>query len=438
MTMRCQSGVGASLCDAEGGRSYRSQDIYVVFWQEWQKYRDHLYRCCFKWMNGNHTDAEEALSRAAVKAWNKVEDGKYIVNNFKAWFTRLTHNLCVDIHRENNRGIRKVESIEAIAEAEGDKLASNYENPILAATRQELDFLAKNAIEKLPPRLREVFIPYYYQDQSYREIAEEIGISYTNVCKRISQARAILKKELRGYVKDEVFSDFPAPKGLKSQETIPQQSLEIEVLVSVGELEDVSLVAGDIPEDTELLVPEIETVIDRAESEEETGENRGDDSAGNESAFPLSDRKLPPALVLPSAESIDVYEIGVFKTNHEATGEYIRGEMSRMGCVGAVCQGERKKAIIALESAINLESDQMAYWLVLGQLQKGREDGVGVLGAFDGMEMISFAPHGGEARKSLGCDQIFRGDWGEGVEVLGEFSTEHSYDSDGFFCFPPW
>ena len=250
-----------------------------------------------------------------------------------------------------------------------------------------MDFLAKNAIEKLPPRLREVFIPYYYQDQSYREIAEEIGISYTNVCKRISQARAILKEELRGYVKDQDIADSPPPKEGKSQETIPQPPLEIEVLVSVGELEEVSLVASEIREDTELFVPEIETVIDGTESEEEIGENRGDDSAGNQSDLLLS--------------------------NHEVTGEYISGTMSRMGCVGAVCQGERKKAIIALESAVNLEADNVAYWLVLGK-------------------------YGAEACKSLACYQIFRGDWGEGVEVLGEFSTEYSDDSSRFFCFPPW
>ncbi len=386
--MRSQSEAGAIQCDAESGRSHRSQDhIYIVFSQKWREYQDRLYRCCLKWMDGNHAHAEEALSRAAIKAWNKVKDGKYVVTNFKAWLTKLTRNLCVDIHRENNRGIRRIESIEVMAEAEGDKLASNYENPIHAATRHELDFLAKNAIEKLPPRLREVFILYYYQDQSYREIAEEIGISYTNVCKRISQARAILKEELRGYVKDENIADSPPPKEGKSQETMTQPPLEIEVLVSVGELEGVSLVASEISEDTELFVPEIETVIDGAKSEEEIGENRGDDSAGNQSDLLLS--------------------------NHEVTGEYISGTMSRMGCVGAVCQGERKKAIIALESAANLESDNMAYWLVLGK-------------------------YGAEACKSLACYQIFRGDWGEGVEVLGEFSTEYSDDSSRFFCFPPW
>jgi len=200
--MRYQSGVGAIQCDDQEGRSRSQYSIYRVFSQKWHEYQDHLYCCCLKWVDGNHAHAEEALSRAAIKAWNKVKEEKYIVTNFKAWLTKLTRNLCMDIHRENNRRIKRVESIEAISEAQGYQLASIEGSPIHAATQDELDFLVKNAIEKLPPRLGEVFIPYYYQDQSYREIAEEIGISYANVRKRISQARMILKQELRGYVKE--------------------------------------------------------------------------------------------------------------------------------------------------------------------------------------------------------------------------------------------
>lgn len=213
--MRIQSDMRAIQSDAEDRRSHRTQDcIYMLFSYKWQEYQDHLYHCCLKWMNGNHSYAEEALSRSALKAWNKVKDEKYIVTNFKAWLTKLTRNLCMDIHRENNRRIRKCESIEAMTEAEGDKLESLGENPILAVSHLELDFLVKNAIEKLSPKLREVFIPYYYQDRAYREIAEEIGISYANARKRMSQARGILKEELRCYVKeDDIADSFPPKRG---------------------------------------------------------------------------------------------------------------------------------------------------------------------------------------------------------------------------------
>ena len=34
--------------------------IDSLFWQEWQKHQDYLYRCCVKWMGGNSTNAEQA------------------------------------------------------------------------------------------------------------------------------------------------------------------------------------------------------------------------------------------------------------------------------------------------------------------------------------------------------------------------------------------
>jgi RNA polymerase sigma factor (sigma-70 family) len=67
-----------------------AEDIGKAFWQHWQQYRDSLYRCCIKWMNGNPTDAEDALSRAMLKAWEKVQKYAGEIANFKAWVTTLT------------------------------------------------------------------------------------------------------------------------------------------------------------------------------------------------------------------------------------------------------------------------------------------------------------------------------------------------------------
>jgi RNA polymerase sigma-70 factor (ECF subfamily) len=49
-------------------------DIEQTFWQLWQQNQTYLYRCCLKWMNGNRIDAEEALSQAMFKAWEKLPD----------------------------------------------------------------------------------------------------------------------------------------------------------------------------------------------------------------------------------------------------------------------------------------------------------------------------------------------------------------------------
>ncbi len=94
-----------------------SEDLGKGFWQQWQQYRDYLHRCCMKWMSGNPTDPEDALSRVMLKAWEKVQNYAGEITNFKAWLTKLTHNLCVDIHQERRRGANQVEDIEGYAKA---------------------------------------------------------------------------------------------------------------------------------------------------------------------------------------------------------------------------------------------------------------------------------------------------------------------------------
>ena len=165
------------------------------FWQLWQEYRDYLYARCLKWMGGNPMEAEDALSRAMLKAWEKVQQGK--ITNLKAWLTRLTHNLCVDIHREHNRGANRVEDIEAIPEEKA--LVSFEDTPFRVLEIEEKKMAIRRAINNLPIRLRETFILHFYQQLSYEKIAQQQEISYQNVRKRISQARKILREELREY-----------------------------------------------------------------------------------------------------------------------------------------------------------------------------------------------------------------------------------------------
>ncbi len=165
------------------------------FWLLWLEYRDYLYARCLKWMGGNTTEAEDALSRAMLKAWEKVQLFAGKISNFKAWLTRLTHNLCVDIHREHSRGANCVEDIVALAE--GQTLRSIEDTPLTSLETEERRMAIRGAIDYLPTRLRETFILHFNDKLSHQEIAEKQVISYLNVCKRISQARKILRESLR-------------------------------------------------------------------------------------------------------------------------------------------------------------------------------------------------------------------------------------------------
>lgn len=81
--------------DNAGTESDRSH-LISQFWQQWQESRGQLYRCCLKMMNFNPMDAEDALSQAMVKAWEKVQKFGEKITNLKAWLYQVTRNLCID------------------------------------------------------------------------------------------------------------------------------------------------------------------------------------------------------------------------------------------------------------------------------------------------------------------------------------------------------
>ncbi|MEG4224561.1 sigma-70 family RNA polymerase sigma factor [Microcoleus sp. N9_B2] len=246
-----------------------TQDIDSAFWKLWQDNQDYLYRCCRKWM-GNPTDAEDALSRAMLKAWEKARDCTDDIKNFKAWLTKLTYNLCADIHRERNRGAVGVDSLDTIAIGNETELISQEETPVRAAMQRELKLFFRGAIDELPDRLRETFILHFESGLSYPDIAEQLGISYDNVRKRISQARAILRQRFNeNFGEDGTDSDLSNPKSRVSpqsakprkwKKTAQKEQVAGEITLS-GKLEQVQIVAGvELPE-AALSVTQIEPVL---------------------------------------------------------------------------------------------------------------------------------------------------------------------------------
>ena len=178
----------------------RPSDTSTNFWQQWEQYRDSLYRCCLKWMDGNAANAEEILSQAMLKAFDKSRNCIAAITNFKAWLTQLTYNLCMDVHRENKRLRDRVESWEVMIKKGEKGPVSLCQTPETAALGCELAAVIRHAVEDLPALLREPFILHFIEEKSYLEIVQKLGISYDNLRKRISQARKILQKPLAKYL----------------------------------------------------------------------------------------------------------------------------------------------------------------------------------------------------------------------------------------------
>ena len=187
-----------------------------AFWSLWESYRNYLYHRCLVWMGGNHDDAQEVMSLAALKAWSKLPNHALNITNLKGWLNRFTHNLCIDIHRQRKHQAIGVDNVEDVPLNNHEIVSSDC--PESELLQQELHIYIRNYIDSLSPRLREPLILSYYQEMSHADIGKQLSISQDNVAKRLQEARQILKKSLDKY--------FAGLNTEKLNETQPQSELE--------------------------------------------------------------------------------------------------------------------------------------------------------------------------------------------------------------------
>lgn len=192
-----QAAAGACRSGAEQDRpllAAMSRGDAGAFWDLWALHQQHLYAVCARAMDGNHAEAEDALSQVMLKARQQLAVSASQVAAPRAWLTRLARNLCIDIQRDLGRRTRANRQLELLAQA-GEALAVNHpESSNLALLTEESEAENRRRVERLPPELREPFVLQFYQELPCEEIAARLGLSMANVRKRLQLARAFLRQ----------------------------------------------------------------------------------------------------------------------------------------------------------------------------------------------------------------------------------------------------
>jgi len=190
-----------SCQDAESGLLLRSiaQGDRSAFWKLWGQHQAHLLSVCFREMGGNRADAEDALSVAMLRALDRLPFHADAILNARAWLTRLTSNLCKEIHRARSRQSNLAASVGGQWVA--DELATQFiQTPEDSFLQHEIIDCLKEAIRRLPLQLRDPLLLRLRDELPSGEIADRLELSSDNVRKRIQVARSMLKGSLEEYL----------------------------------------------------------------------------------------------------------------------------------------------------------------------------------------------------------------------------------------------
>ncbi|MDL2223465.1 sigma-70 family RNA polymerase sigma factor [Bacteroidales bacterium OttesenSCG-928-M11] len=131
--------------------------------------------------------AEDIFQETFVKAIMTIKQGRYTESGkFRAWINRIAHNLIIDNYRQE-----KNEQTISNDECEVDlfnnaKLSEKTIEDEIVNTQILAD--VKKLIDYLPDNQKEVLLLRYYQDLSFKEIADITGVSINTALGRMRYA----------------------------------------------------------------------------------------------------------------------------------------------------------------------------------------------------------------------------------------------------------
>lgn len=131
------------------------------------RYKDQVLRMCFLSLR-DRTLAEDAAQETFLKVYRKMESFRG-ESSEKTWIMKIAMHTCYDMNHSGwfrfmNRRVTP------------DMLPEPAPSP-----QAESDGELADAVTRLPRKLREVILLYYYQGLNVNEIAEALGISHSSV-----------------------------------------------------------------------------------------------------------------------------------------------------------------------------------------------------------------------------------------------------------------
>lgn len=131
--------------------------------------------------------AEDIFQETFVKVIMTIKQGRYTENGkFKAWITRIAHNLVIDgIRQERNENTISNDEVEVDLFNNMKLCDGTVEDNLV---RRQVLSDVKKLVRHLPDNQREVLEMRYYRNLSFKEIADITGVSINTALGRMRYA----------------------------------------------------------------------------------------------------------------------------------------------------------------------------------------------------------------------------------------------------------
>lgn len=154
---------------------------------------------------GRFSKVQVSSEETFVKVVTKLQQRQYVPNGkFLAWCMRIAHNVMMDMYRDN----RLQNIVETPDDNDMSKIRDEYvvfDNAENTIVRGQVMSDVKKMVNLLPPTQREVVYMRYYQQLSFKEIAELTNVSINTSLGRMRYALLNLRRMAKEH---DVFSNI--------------------------------------------------------------------------------------------------------------------------------------------------------------------------------------------------------------------------------------
>ncbi len=141
----------------------------------------------------NEDMADDLFQETFVKAIVNLRQGRYTSNGkFYSWLTRIAHNLLIDQFRNERNDIMVREADTEKSEDYTTLLFDTYRENELYNEQVLKDI--RRLMDHLPDAQRQVIYMRFYQDMSFKEIAEATNVSINTALGRVRYGINNMKK----------------------------------------------------------------------------------------------------------------------------------------------------------------------------------------------------------------------------------------------------
>ena len=140
---------------------------------------------------------EDIFQETFVKVITKLQEGKYIDSGkFSAWIMRIAHNVIMDWYRDNRaKNIVETSDDNDLSNVTGNGITDfNIEDRYV---NEQVLRDVKKMMNLLPPTQREIVFMRFYQEMSFKEIAETTGVSINTALGRMRYAILNMRRMAR-------------------------------------------------------------------------------------------------------------------------------------------------------------------------------------------------------------------------------------------------